>query len=337
MIKTYTDGATIVAILEVDPMPSYTFGPEASKIRYKEPYVSEAQDLKDSGIVPVGIYNGYTPQAVGGNNLSINVDVTRGDSVAVVETRTGKYNLTVRTTSNVLLEDFTLVAFPALVVLRTEYSLTSSPLSGMTSSKILAVDPATDDSDPAHLNTGDVRICRVTGIGGGGVVNFTTVLGTDRNTTGIATPLNVSKVASVVKTSGDFVVGDSGGAYVDIAGTSVSFTLSQAQTVLVFVCANGSTSGSNPATLALSLKVDGVYVASGTTGFGFNSLGGLSWEGGQGGGVNTIAGNLGFSVPVSLSAGSHTVLVGYRCQGPFGGAFIGASAVAPFSVSVLYA
>jgi hypothetical protein len=181
MIKTYTDGATIVAILEVDPMPSYTFGPEASKIRYKEPYVSEAQDLKDSGIIPVGIYNGYTPVAVGGDDLSINVDGVRGDSVAVVETRTGKYNLTVRTTSNVLLEDFTGVAFPALVVLRTLYSLTTSPLNGMTSSKILVVDPAIDDSDPAHLNTGDVRICRVTGIGGGGVVNFTTVQTTDRN------------------------------------------------------------------------------------------------------------------------------------------------------------
>jgi hypothetical protein len=244
MIKTYTDGATIVAILEVDPMPSYTFGPEASKIRYKEPYVSEAQDLKDSGIVPAGIYNGYTPLAVGSNNLSINVDVTRGDSVAVVETRTGKYNLTVRATSNVLLEDFTLVAFPALVVLRTEYSLTTSPLSGMTSSKILVVDPALDDSDPAYLNTGDVRICRVTGIGGGGVVNFTTTPITDRTSTGgpLVTPSQIPSLVSNIawRYTALPTIDAPSQTYPD---TSISFTTTAAQDIVAELQLTGSTIG----------------------------------------------------------------------------------------------
>lgn len=336
MIKTYTFGSVITSIIGSAPMPSYTMGPESTKIRYKEPYVSEAQNLKDSGIIPTGIYAGFTPLAIGSDTLQLQVDVARGDSVAVVETRLGRYNMTVRASSNIDLDFTAYPTFPSLVVLRSAYSLTPTPLSGMTSSQVLVVSPALDDTNPANLNTGDIRVCRVTGLAGGGVVTFTTVYGTDRDTSGIATVVGVSKTAFVRKTSGDLGVGDSGGAYVDIAGTSVSFTLTQAQTVLVFVCANGATSGSNPATLALNLKVNGSYVAVGTTGFGANSLGGLSWEGGQGGGVHIIAGNLGFSVPVSLGVGVHTVLVGYRCQGPFGGACIGASAAAPLSVAVLY-
>jgi hypothetical protein len=292
MIKTYTDGATIVAILEVDPMPSYTFGPDASKIRYKEPYVSEAQDLKDSGIIPVGIYNGYTPVAVGGNNLSINVDGTRGDSVAVVETRTGKYNLTVRTTSNILLEDFTGVAFPALVVLRTVYSLTTSPLTGMTSSKILVVDPAIDDSDPAHLNTGDVRICRVTGIGGGGVVNFTTVITTDRTTTGgpLATQNQLSNIGSSFVV-GPFSSGAGIGAPAVVIGSDITFTIVNPQTVLCNVTADCPWSAGTADT-SLFIDVDGVMTKVSRFACQF---------------ANFVEGNVSGTLSPTLAPGTHTI------------------------------
>ena len=306
MIKTYTDGATITAILEVDPMPSYTFGPEASKIRYKEPYVSEAQDLKDSGIVPVGIYNGYTPLAVGSNNLSIDVDATRGDSVAVVETRTGKYNLTVRAISNVLLEDFTLVSFPALVVLRTEYSITTSPLAGMTSSKILVVDPAIDDSDPTHLNTGDVRICRVTGIGGGGVVTFTIVPGTDREDN--AGPLvtyaafrSAAVIAGQTTLAANFGVPAGshavpGGVATPMTLTITGFTDNQ----LVCVTFRGAVGiGAGDLTLAVGIQMDGVEI--GPPGICHAVSGSPPTASGRG--------NLGFSVWTTVSAGSHTFVV----------------------------
>lgn len=295
MNKTYTDGVTLTAILEAEPMPSYTFGPEASKLRYKEPYVSEAQDLKDSGIIPVGIYNGYTPVAVGGNNLSINVDGTRGDSVAVVETRTGRYNLTVRATSNILLEDFTLVAFPALVVLRTEYSLTLSPLNGMTSSKILIVDPAIDDSDPTHLNTGDVRICRVTGIGFGGVVNFTTAAITDRTSTGgsLLTPSQATQTAWI-SIPAPIIDGPSG----TYPNTAISFTTTVTQDIIADLQVSASTGGAGGPLLALVLD----YVNLGSPGTTSNTL----WVTGSALGPVSSSGSAKILFP-AVPAGTHTI------------------------------
>jgi hypothetical protein len=306
MIKTYTDGATITAILEVDPMPSYTFGPDASKIRYKEPYVSEAQDLKDSGIIPVGIYNGYTPLAVGSNNLSINVDVTRGDSVAVVETRTGKYNLTVRTTSNVLLEDFTLVAFPALVVLRTDYSLTASPLAGMTSSKILVVDPALDDTDADHLNTGDIKICRVTGLAGGGVVLFTVIPVTDRNIGSLALQGQAySQIESKTSISGPYTTPSV--AFVVLPDTQILFSLVYPQSVFILANGQGAISAFNVTDVQIGIRVDGVdYPGDMVTGSPTTPY--------------THAG-LHLAALVSLAAGAHSAEIIYRCIS--GGAYTG--------------
>ena len=194
--------------MAVDPL--FQMPDESVKLRFSEPFVSEGQNFKDSGIIPKGIYNGYTPSAPGSNKLRITVDPARLDSVAVAET-VGKHNLTVRY-GNILELDFTGHTFPpdVWVVLRALYSLTPEPFSGLTDAKILTT--------ASPLLT-DIKICRVTG-NAGGTITFTTGPG-DRDYVGRILTLADVTDFDPVKVHTYFAQGGGGGSYDYI--TSPSF------------------------------------------------------------------------------------------------------------------
>jgi hypothetical protein len=305
MIKTYTFGSVITSIIGSAPMPSYTMGPESTKIRYKEPYVSEAQNLKDSGIIPTGIYAGFTPLAIGSDILQLQVDVARGDSVAVVETRLGRYNMTVRASDDINLDFTAYPSFPRLVVLRSEYSLTPTPLSGMTSSQILVVDPTLDDTDADHLNTGDIKICRVTGLAGGGVVNFTIVPATDRNDTGGSLVTQNQVTSSLTQMAWRFEAAPAYDAPSQTyTNTVISFTTTVTQDVEVDLQASITVASGGGAGMYVGMVLDYVSPMSpGTMGSTRLGLGGWGITVG-------IFSSAKFIFP-SVAAGSHTIRLKY--------------------------
>ncbi len=180
--------------------PSVTLPTDSSKLRFKEPFISEAQNRKDAGVVPPGIYRGYTPVGKTGQLLDIEVDPASGDSVAVVETLQN-YNLTVRTPTKHTLDFNGHATFPVFVVIRTRYQINPipGPLTGITESEILVVDTAVDNLDPGKLHDDDVKIARVLGIVAD-VPNFETVIPDDRDDTG-GVPTNSSLPISSVVTS----------------------------------------------------------------------------------------------------------------------------------------
>lgn len=181
----------------------------ANKIRFKEPFVSEGLNAKVSGIVPKGIYNGYTPVAIGANKLRLALDPVRGDSVGVVDTLQ-HFNLTVRHTSAIDLDFTAHVVFPVFVVIRTQYQITASPFSGLTDSKIMTVAPASVLPD-------DVKLCKVTGILAGAVIfsivppdrddnGGTLVTQTQLNESNVSKSIHIGAVAPAVLPAGGFVV-----------------------------------------------------------------------------------------------------------------------------------
>ena len=157
---------------------SLTLPDNATKMRFKEPFVSEAQNLKDGGIIPPGVFRGYIPAPLPGFLLNLNLDPIRNDSVAVVETLSA-YNLTVRAVAPITLDMTGQVIFPVYVVLRTEYQISPSPLSGLTTSKVMVVQTAVDNNDPQKLHDDDVKLCKVLGFVGT-VPSITTVIPSDR-------------------------------------------------------------------------------------------------------------------------------------------------------------
>lgn len=187
--------------------PIFQLPLESTKVRFKEPFGSEALNLKLTGIIPTGIYRGYTPSPQTNFQLFINTDPTSNDSVAVVELATN-FNLTVRHAQQVVLDFTGHSVFPVLVVLRADYSITSNPFSGVTDAKVLVVNPALNNADPQSLHDGDIKIARVTGIGGGDTPTITTVVPTDRNDNGgPLIPASQIKVAIAQDvSSGDLLV-----------------------------------------------------------------------------------------------------------------------------------
>lgn len=142
-----------------------TLPDNATKMRFKEPFVSEAQNLKDGGIIPPGVFRGFSPSPQAGFLLNLNVDAVKNDSVAVVETLQA-YNLTVRSNVPITVDMTGQVVFPVYVVIRTEYLLSPSPLLGLTTSKVMVVETAVDNGDPQKLHDDDVKLCRVLGFVG---------------------------------------------------------------------------------------------------------------------------------------------------------------------------
>lgn len=155
-----------------------TLPDQATKMRFKEPFVSEAQNLKDGGIIPPGVFRGFVPSPLPGFLMNFNLDPVRNDSVAVVETLAA-YNLTVRAVAPITLDMTGQVIFPVYVVLRTEYQITPVPLGGLTTSKVMVVQTAVDNGDPQKLHDDDVKLCKVLGFVGT-VPSITTVIPGDR-------------------------------------------------------------------------------------------------------------------------------------------------------------
>lgn len=137
--------------------PLFQMAEESIKLRFQEPFASDAINKKTTGIVPPGIFRGYIPNAQANFQLFINTDGASNDSVAVVETTT-HYNLTVRTEQQLVLDFSGHATFPVFVVLRASYQMSPHPFSGSTDAKVVTT---------AALSPGDVVICSVTGIGGG--------------------------------------------------------------------------------------------------------------------------------------------------------------------------
>ena len=82
------------------------------KMRWREPYVTEGPNKKLAGVVPRGIYRGFSLGFHGSNMLvRVSVDPDKGDHVAVYETDTGmttRYSMRVELTGG----DFTLDLTP---------------------------------------------------------------------------------------------------------------------------------------------------------------------------------------------------------------------------------
>lgn len=131
----------------------------ATKVRFQEPFVSESLNLKTSKIIPPGIYDGMAVTVFSDTILSRVLSVAAG--TAVVQTMQD-FNLTVRTISSTGIDVTGHIDFPALLVLRSNYQISSS-IAGLTNTTIRLVREALNDADPQNLNTGDVKLARVTG------------------------------------------------------------------------------------------------------------------------------------------------------------------------------
>lgn len=135
--------------------PVFQMAEESVKLRFQEPFASDAINKKHTGIIPAGIYRGYEPNPQPNFQLFVNTDGVSNDSAAVVETTT-HYNLTIRTEQQLVLDFSGHTTFPVYVVLRAEYTFSPHPFSGSTDSKVVT----TQVTQP-----GDVKICKVNGIG----------------------------------------------------------------------------------------------------------------------------------------------------------------------------
>jgi hypothetical protein len=155
--------------------PSFLLPDDSVKIRFREPFASQALNMKTDGIVPPGIYNGFTPNVdmATPNVLLLNTDPYRNDSVAVGDVYnlngaiwTADYNLTIRTTLQVQLDFTGHTVFPCWVVLRPAYSIVAHPFSGLTNAQLVTINDLTvDDTDTYALHHGDIKICRVNSVG----------------------------------------------------------------------------------------------------------------------------------------------------------------------------
>ena len=323
---------------------AFTLPLDSTKVRFKEPFVSEALNLKDAGIVPPGIYRGYTPSPQPNYVLNLNVDAVSGDSVAVVET-TQHYNLTARSNLQIVLDMTGQVVFPIFVVLRTEYGITPTPLAGFTSSKVMVVQTTIDNGDPQKLHTGDVKLCKVLGFIGT-VPNISQAIPTERqdNGGGLVTQTQLSTQESIItatKTDGSISVVDTAGAWVNVPGPGAAptfdLTFTPGSTGLAEVIVSGCVS-LQQANVGIGISVNGVdQVPAGlddSVSNGFAIVGG-----GRGGDrPSQHQGVLGFTVFIPVIGGvSVTVRLRYICNAP---AIIFATILAtsghPLTMSVRY-
>lgn len=239
---------------------------DATKLRFKEPFVSEAMNLKDAGIVPPGIFRGFTSSPQPGFLLNFNVDATSLDSVAAVET-TQHYNMTVRANSTLSVDMTGQVIFPVFAVLRTTYGITPTPLAGFTFSNILIVKPTLNNADPQSLNTGDVKLCKVLGFIGT-VPNISSAVPTERQDNGGPLLTQASAVPSVMSSQeAEDITGvatvNGTTVYALIPGTAILLNLLATQTVLFEGLATIGLSGSYNA--QLGIRIDGIdYNGTGT-------------------------------------------------------------------------
>jgi len=223
--------------------PSFLMPTDAVKLRFREPYMSEGNNLKSSGIVPYGIYQGFTPNVGADPNvLILNTDGTRNDSVAVCETYlappdVANYNLTIRSTDQLQLDFTGHTVFPVWVVLRPAYSIVAHPFSGTTSAQFVTINTLTiNDAVATARHHGDIKICKVTSVGP--VVFDITSANRDDNGGPLITPATLSsgllgqlpftKIAYLYTVTPTYDGGT--GLYTD---TVISFTTTVLQDLLV--------------------------------------------------------------------------------------------------------
>jgi hypothetical protein len=300
--------------------PVFQLPLESTKLRFKEPFGTEGLNLKMAGIIPTGIYRGFIPNPAAGKQLFINTDGSTNDSVAVIETppalSTARFNLTVRSTQQIVL-DFTGHDFsasgPLFVVIRAQYAISPSPLTGLTDAKVLAVKTALNNADPQSLHDGDIKICKVLGIVAD-MPNISTVIPSDRQDNGgpLATQVGSIKVlASVKLTSGDFSVPLTSPPFTffPIVDPSLplTFTLLSSQRVIILCSAYGE-AGVDLGEVYLTPVIDSVLEDPTTVGspFGTGSSTGTGAMR-QHGNVFNITGSIGFVVEKVLGAGAHSV------------------------------
>jgi hypothetical protein len=198
------------------------------QIRIMEPFTSKALNRKAVGIIPAGIYRGYTPQVVG-LDLKLLADSTTGDSVAVVDTLNevgvaNNFNVTVYHEGDLTL-DFTPVANGTYyVVLEVRYAITSTvPFQGVTDARVKVINLG--DLVPQH-----VILTKVTKSG----VLLTLDTSVRQDTGGPLVVPNRLPIANIdtVTTSPSQVIG---GSLVDIVGAVLNFSTAEAGDVLVMM------------------------------------------------------------------------------------------------------
>lgn len=239
--------------------PSFLLPDDSVKIRFREPFASQALNMKTDGIVPPGIYNGFTPNVdmATPNVLLLNTDPYRNDSVAVGDVYslngaiwTADYNLTIRTTLQVQLDFTGHTVFPCWVVLRPAYSIVAHPFSGLTNAQIVTINTLTvNDSNALALHHGDIRICQIhTGLPLTGHISVTAPTNRDENGGALVTQSQVtSAFAGIVPT---FFLDNSSGLYTTTSlyptydPTPVnSFSFTKTLTGPIIVLLNAFTSG----------------------------------------------------------------------------------------------
>ena len=299
---------------------------DATKLRFKEPFVSEAMNLKDAGIVPPGIFRGFTSSPQPGFLLNFNVDVSNLDSVAVVET-TQHYNMTVRANSTLSVDMTGQVIFPVFAVLRTTYGITPTPLAGFTFSNILIVKPTLNNADPQSLNTGDVKLCKVLGFIGT-VPNISSAVPTERQDNGgplltQASALQSALTSQEAENATGTPTTNGTTTYAVVPGTLINLTLSGSQTVFFEGCVTAGNVGFGGYNTQIGVRIDGIdydgqSVKVGTF-FAANDLAGLS-----------------VAKAITLGSGPHTAQLILREAGGSGSASVVNGTTKPSRLTALY-
>lgn len=265
-------------------------------MQFQTPFVTTELNRKSVGIVPAGIYRGFSVSAVG-FIVTVNFDPGTGDSVAVCRTINAsllenQYNVTVRHEGAITIDYSGVSVSPTVLVLEARYDLTSpTPVEGLTEVRIKAVDLG--DVMPYH-----VVLATVTGAPLPPLVDTSTAdvtggpLVTPFQLTTTALPL--SQVIGFASYAGGMPA--TGGPVVDIptTPTAIAFTLPIAKTILVMGSANSMTVGEDSGT-AFLFSIDAVDTPGTGGGFGLNGANGV------------YIGSASFMVPLALAAGPHVI------------------------------
>lgn len=266
------------------------------QVRFKEPYVSKGLNRKSEGVIPAGVFRGFTPSVVA-LQLTLAADVGTGDSVVVAESinasLTGNfYNTTVRHVGDVVLDLTGVPNGTYFVVLEARYDLTSpTPLTGLTEVRIKLVNGG--DLLPQHVILTEVTRA-------GLLLTLNNALRADTGGPLVTpsqlttTTLPLMQVFGSATFAGS--IGATGGPFVDVPTipASIAFVLSVAKTVLVMGSANSVTVGEDSST-QFGFSIDAVDTPGSGGGFGLNGANGV------------YVGAAAYMVPVALAAGPHVV------------------------------
>ena len=295
-----------------------------AKMQFQTPFVTTELNRKSVGIVPAGIYRGFSVSALG-FNVTVAADPGTGDSVAVCRTinaslAENQYNVTVRHEGDIVIDYSGVSVSPTVLVLEARYDLTSpTPVEGLTEVRIKAVDPG--DVMPYH-----VVLATITGAPAPPIVDTSTA-----NETGgplvvpnQLSPLGASgSIETLQKTDGDVVIASF--AFAPIPGTLIAFTQTAAGPAVFWV--NATVNGGFTPDTVMGVRIDGALDLP-TTGSRIHTfVGGVAAFEVDGSGVAFVP---------SLAAGPHTAeLVTHMIDG-FVGSAIFANPSRPINFVILH-